>query len=1490
MKFAVLWQFRLVLLYAIPCPSVLFKASPPPASLSEFLRESDCSSLTVNFTAPDSQLVVFNSMERLTYLRLNCNGVTVNIQTTLQIQQGRQLWLSGCLLKGGDQGLMDVYGSVTLEGCTVQRNKGYALYIEGLALVRDSVFEYNEKSIFLSETLGLSLTVHTSLFHSNTSPLGTVLQLSFTSRSSPLPTLISFEHSTFSNNTAYIGGSFAHVSLDKGQESETNHTHGGSEFVVSNCAFSDSSGYLLHMYLDNIDVVLSNNTISNVTIALYLQLYSGFVYLKNTTITTVQKAIICPYLNGQLSIKDILIEKVSEGPALLLTHSASSLPGTVTIQGLEMRNISQTDTTLYVSTIYALNIIIRLEDIWIHHSYSFAAGCGAYFFAHSQVTNCTFEDSLTHQGALIGHLGGYGVASNLIMREVGIQSMSAILAMSARVALTNVSIFSSNVCDSANLNNMLTILYSEASCVNLTADLQSNYTDLLFRTQSSVLYLAHIQFPVMHATTFFQAIQSNVTLTNVRADIVEVHYFAIINVDSNVNLSQIALKNAVILEEFLSVKTRCKVEAELVEINAGVCESIVTSFESQVNFVNSVLSQIRSGTLFTVYLGGEIQVTELTIQNSTFNLANCENGTVVFAAVKMIESVIVKKLILVKNGKVVLRNVEGEGMYLANSPALVKATENSTVWLIHSSLRRIRSREQGLVQMTNSRLILEYSTISDFNVSFAHLYKSSFLITQSQIILGGVDFLGRNINAGRLAGFIDATDSVGVVHSSRFHSISGTHGGVFGIESKTDSAELLISNCHFELCSAQRSGGVISALSAAVNISHSTFHSNSAHSGGVLYFQCDSPTNCLSFLSSSEFLNNSAVEGGVLKWTKVKPSLSALTVLNNSAVYGYFEASLPTHIALLNSLTLSGVAGTRVTTPIIVASLDSLNQTVKTDNSTIVQLVSDQLLGTTAMPTLNGVANFSGVIVETAPGSLVQIQVVSPTILQAFPNSSSHSFLFTYNTRLCECGEITLPLSCFLCPKNTYSLQSSDSYCDKCPSYASCPGGSVLILDQGYWRASNQTSEVLQCPNPEACAGGDNATCAAGYSGVMCSSCAQGHYLVSLVVCEKCEGLAAIVMRTWAVYMMVVLAFVYIYKRMDSQAMRMTTARILIDFLHFLLILPLVPVNYRSVMPGFLSFNEMVMSFGLHSFPLDCWVFPPAVWRAVLATAFPVGFLALLLTGHWVCNKRLTGKAVAKTANAGVLLLWIVQPYIVKTLVGLLACKHQAGHWVLSSNTEVQCWEELHLKYVFGLFVPGFLLYCVGFPLAFFLFLRKKSLFGYRLQTCYFTSGLTSDFSLEVKKCLAKQFLLFLAAFLGATEYIFQVLGVAGSLYCLLTWSTVIHKYMEKYHHTINGIGHLIQTYLMAFSYFFTAEMGLKEYILTLVSSLMLFTSLLYILICLILLRKQNITAVAAEAEQESVGAISLDEGHLVPQSSPVTSPEPVVSVENVSFELKPAA
>ena len=139
----------------------------------------------------------------------------------------------------------------------------------------------------------------------------------------------------------------------------------------------------------------------------------------------------------------------------------------------------------------------------------------------------------------------------------------------------------------------------------------------------------------------------------------------------------------------------------------------------------------------------------------------------------------------------------------------------------------------------------------------------------------------------------------------------------------------------------------------------------------------------------------------------------------------------------------------------------SLHQTVATDNSSYVLLISDSLIGTVYLNSISGVANFSAIIIHAAPGSTIQVQVFSQTI-----NSTGGlaNYSFSYNNRMCVPGEISSSQGCYPCPKNTFSVDPSEGNCRACPSYAACPGGTALELDSGYWRSSRLSSNVLMCP------------------------------------------------------------------------------------------------------------------------------------------------------------------------------------------------------------------------------------------------------------------------------------------------------------------------------------------------------------------------------------------------------------------------------------------
>jgi len=83
-----------------------------------------------------------------------------------------------------------------------------------------------------------------------------------------------------------------------------------------------------------------------------------------------------------------------------------------------------------------------------------------------------------------------------------------------------------------------------------------------------------------------------------------------------------------------------------------------------------------------------------------------------------------------------------------------------------------------------------------------------------------------------------------------------------------------------------------------------------------------------------------------------------------------------------------------------------------------------------------------------------------------------------------------------ICAADYYSLETPKISnpifeCSKCPTHADCPGGNILDLNPGYWRMSNDSSNIIECSNKESnCLGGTaNFACALGHIGPLCESC-----------------------------------------------------------------------------------------------------------------------------------------------------------------------------------------------------------------------------------------------------------------------------------------------------------------------------------------------------------------------------------------------------------------
>jgi len=106
-----------------------------------------------------------------------------------------------------------------------------------------------------------------------------------------------------------------------------------------------------------------------------------------------------------------------------------------------------------------------------------------------------------------------------------------------------------------------------------------------------------------------------------------------------------------------------------------------------------------------------------------------------------------------------------------------------------------------------------------------------------------------------------------------------------------------------------------------------------------------------------------------------------------------------------------------------------------------------------------------------------------------------------------KCERCTSPFNsvggaakCTICEAGYF--MDSKGQCKECPEGASCDGSSstaTLVLDPGYWRISEKSTDLFECPWSDGCAGGatgPNLTsyCRNGYEGVLCASCGSDYF------------------------------------------------------------------------------------------------------------------------------------------------------------------------------------------------------------------------------------------------------------------------------------------------------------------------------------------------------------------------------------------------------------
>jgi hypothetical protein len=401
----------------------------------------------------------------------------------------------------------------------------------------------------------------------------------------------------------------------------------------------------------------------------------------------------------------------------------------------------------------------------------------------------------------------------------------------------------------------------------------------------------------------------------------------------------------------------------------------------------------------------------------------------------------------------------------------------------------------------------------------------------------------------------------------------------------------------------------------------------------------------------------------------------------------------------------------------------------------------------------NNTANSTGADISAA---------ADESLLLGATNINISSPTLSWTRMRCVIGEVKGSSSsfCSKCGANTYSLNTSATVCDVCPTHASCSGGDVISPLPGFWSSSNYSTQIHSCPRAENCQEGGE--CSEGYVGNVCGSCAEGYGTTRPLTCRRCIAYAkAVAFYVCGAFITVCIVLLLVRTTLHDNLNTFAASslrpshflKVFLKHLQYLVIISSVQVQWPEALTAMFTAVVWVFSPVSHvaAASIDC-VFsfqgnvPLGVNRVLVVVLAPVTIFACV-SCFWVVGKaaadRCRRASAAKSSFAvtrhalqlkvdlvvtGLVVLFVFYPSWTRAGLEMFACikldspKSASGdpypqyaianaiygYWV--SNMHQACWEGWHLHWGVGLGVPLVLIFCFAIPCCLWLFLWKNSL------------------------------------------------------------------------------------------------------------------------------------------------------------------------------------
>jgi len=280
----------------------------------------------------------------------------------------------------------------------------------------------------------------------------------------------------------------------------------------------------------------------------------------------------------------------------------------------------------------------------------------------------------------------------------------------------------------------------------------------------------------------------------------------------------------------------------------------------------------------------------------------------------------------------------------------------------------------------------------------------------------------------------------------------------------------------------------------------------------------------------------------------------------------------------------------------------------------------------------------------------------------------------------------------------------------------------------GYWRSSNLTTNILPCPNSNACIGSSDlanvsltGTCAKGYYGNLCNGCELGYFRSEAHVCNTCPVMwVNNILMTVFCFLLLLIASLMIASSIRSatkpKSLLSIYMKIFMNYLQLVLACTSVNLNYPKQFLDFSRAQGKVGSVDDQVFSFSCYFDNPdsieSIQKKILIIAIAPVLVALLAAFAWTCIKiirRNTSFALCKGEASVIIVFFLLHPTITRNAFSQFDCMTiDSGERWLVSNLTVKCWEGSHTTVALTLALPSLVLWVFGLPALTLLYLATR--------------------------------------------------------------------------------------------------------------------------------------------------------------------------------------